>query len=216
MIPEQDASSVVMQYVFKSGEAALKVTGTAAKNLALLLLALLQQKNRSKGQVWVKTMAQQGTPLMTFPIPADKLKEFSELAKQRGVMYAIIQGKDKTTATHIDVIARQNDVALLKDIFGKLGIGELPVSGKIESVPITKETRIKNEKEGVATAYDHEVRDTAERPTISGRRGDPSAQRSENLLDIEKRPSVRDALKSYKQTPAKLPTKTKKPPVPTK
>jgi hypothetical protein len=219
MLPEQDATSVAMQYVFKGGEVLLKISGAAAKNLALLLFAFLQQKNRTSGRVRIKTMAQKGEPLMTFPIPVDKLNEFKKLATDRGVIFAKIPSRKNKNATHFDLIARQIDVVLIKDIFGKLGFGELPVSGKIESTPITKEMRMKNELDGVTTAYDHEVIETAERPTISGRRGGPSAQRSGNLLDTEKRPSVRDTIKLFntKQAPiVKYPTKVKKPPVPTK
>lgn len=220
MLPELDATSVAMQYVFKGGEVAIKVAGVAAKNLALMLIALLQQKNRSKGQVWVKTMSQQGTPLITFPVPVDRLKEFSELAKQREIMYSRIKSKGKgASASHVDIIARQNDVALLKDIFSKLGFSDLPVAGNIESKPITKEARLKNEKNGMTTVYDHEIRETAERPTISGRRSVPSARYSENSLGTETRPSVRAALKSFNAKQAlgaKIPTKVKTPAVPTK
>ena len=220
MLPEQDATSVAMQYVFKGGEAAIKITGTAAENLAKLLFALLQEKNRDKGQVKVSTLVKKGTPLMTFPLPSDKREEFVKLAKSRGVMYHIFKPDPKQGAiSHVDVLTEQLHDAVLKDILEKLGLGELPVSGKIESTPISKEMRMKNEKEGVTTVYDHEVIETAERPTISGRRNTPSAQLSKNSLVTEKRPSVRDALKSFKTRQApieKTPTVTKKPHVPTK
>ncbi|HMM30856.1 MAG TPA: PcfB family protein [Clostridia bacterium] len=195
MLPEMDASSIAMQYVFKGGEVAIKVAGAAAKNLALLLIALLQQKNRTKGQVWVKTMTKQGTPLMTFPLSTEKLKEFAELAKGRGVMFAFIQDKDKA-ATHIDVLARQCDAALLKDIFGKLGLGELPVSGTIESSPLSEKDRIEGEKAGITTVYDHEVKelDTADRPQISGR---INAQKVPALL------TVFQSAKRLRHSPAK-------------
>jgi hypothetical protein len=65
LIPEQEATTVAMQYVYKGGEVAIKIAGAAAKNLSLLLLSILQQKNRTKGHVMVKTLVQQGTPLIT-------------------------------------------------------------------------------------------------------------------------------------------------------
>ena len=204
MLPEHDASSVIMQYVFKGGEVALKLSGAAAKNLALLLLALLQQKNRSKGQVWVKTMAQQGTALMSFPLPTEKLKEFSTLAKQRGIMYAVIKGKVEG-AQAVDILARQQDAALLKDIFEKLNLGAIPIAATAVPSPITPEELVTLEQRGCKTAVDHELKELlnkegVERPTISGRKESPSAR---GLNDKQpERESVRAKLKSYADKPS--------------
>lgn len=236
MLPEQEATSAVMQYVFKGGEVAIKITGAAAKNLAMLLLALLQQKNRTKGRVNIGTLVQQNTPLVSFPVPKDRLKEFCEMAKPRGIMYAFIHDKkmDKAAAS-MDVMAKQNDAVLLKEIFEKLGWGELSPSGNYLPQRISREERIANERAGVITAYDpevtvdlvkdtkevKEVKESNERPTSSGRRNALSAQKLKNTqTSVEQRPSVRAKLQAFSEmktspTP-KVRGKVKQPSVPTK
>jgi hypothetical protein len=227
MLPEQDASSIIMQYVFKGGEVALKLSGAAAKNLALLLLALLQQKNRTKGQVWVKTMAKQGTALMSFPLPTDKLKEFSDFAKQRGIMYAVIKGKTKG-AQAVDILVRQQDAALLKDIFEKLNLGAVPVAATAVSSPITPEELVTLEQQGCKTAVDFELKELLEKegvesPMISGRNVSPSARELNDTRKQPERESVRAMLKDYAEKPSfqqAKPSKGKKAPaqkpIPTK
>jgi len=183
-----------MQYIYKGGEVAIKIAGVAAKNLSLLLLSILQQKNRTKGHVMVKTLVQQGTPLITFPLPKDKLNQFAELARTRGVMYAIVKDKNADKeAPSGDIIAKQNDAALLRNIFQVCDMGELPISAIVESKQIRKEEH----NPGIPTAVDPVVMEELDKnpsdPLPSGRtRADiPSAKKSKNTADNEKRPSVR-------------------------
>jgi hypothetical protein len=186
LIPEQEATTVAMQYVYKGGE--------AAKNLSLLLLSILQQKNRTKGHVMVKTLVQQGTPLITFPLPKEKLNQFAELARSRGVMYAIVKDKNvDKEAPSVDIIAKQNDAALLRNIFQMCGMGELPISAIVE----TKQIRKEEHKPGIPTAVDPEVMEELDKnpsgPLPCGRTEaeTPSAERSKASAGKDKRPSVR-------------------------
>jgi hypothetical protein len=222
MLPEQDASSVIMQYVFKGGEVALKLSGAAAKNLALLLLAFLQQKNRTGGQVWVKTMVAEGTPLMSFPLPKDKLDEFTALASARGVKFAPIKSKKQYNyAASIDILARQQDTALIKDIFEKLNLGIVPIAATAVPSPITPEELVTLEQQGCKTAVDPELKELLEangieRPTISGRKESPSARGLQDTHKQPERESVRAKLREYSNKPSlpqAQPTRGKKAPM---
>ncbi|HMM31463.1 MAG TPA: DUF3801 domain-containing protein [Clostridia bacterium] len=209
MLPEQDAANAVMQYAFKGGEMAIKITGAAAKNLALLLTAILQGKLRVKGKVNINTLIRQGVPLLSFPVPVDKLKEFCVLARDHGIKYSYLNdtATDKS-AVSVDFFAAQNDVALLKTVFNKLNLGELPISGKIESKPLVRGA-LPFDKTPDEYVIDPELaesleRDTASSPTIRGRKEKdrPSAEESEKAPTNDEKTSVRARLLEIRQQQA--------------
>lgn len=218
MLPEQEAANAVMQYAFKGGEMAIKITGAAAKNLALLLTAILQEKNRVKGHVRIDTLIRQGVPLLSFPVPVDKLNEFKALARDHGIKYAFLKekGNDKS-AVSVDVFAMQNDVALLKTVFNKLNLGELPISGKIESKPMVRGA-LPFDKTPDEYVIDPELaeslkQDAASSPTKRGRKEKerPSAEESEKAPASDEKTSVRARLLEIRQqqaAAAKLQDKT--------
>lgn len=216
MLPEQDAANAVMQYAFKGGEMAIKITGAAAKNLALLLTAILQGKLRVKGKVNINTLIRQGVPLLSFPVPVDKLKEFKVLAREHGIKYSYLDNTAMTAAS-VDFFAAQNDVALLKTVFNKLNLGELPISGKIESKPMVRGA-LPFDKTPDEYVIDPELaeslkQDAASSPTKRGRKEKerPSAEESEKAPASDEKTSVRARLLEIRQqqaAAAKLQDKT--------
>ena len=216
MLPEQDAANAVMQYAFKGGEMAIKITGAAAKNLALLLTAILQGKLRVKGKVNINTLIRQGVPLLSFPVPVEKLKEFCVLAREHGIKYSYLNNTAMTAAS-VDFFAAQNDVALLKSVFNKLNLGELPISGKIESKPMVRGA-LPFDKTPDEYVIDPELeeslkQDAASSPTKRGRKEKerPSAEESEKAPASDEKASVRAKLLEIRQqqaAAAKLQDKT--------
>lgn len=72
-----EAADQVVRMSLEVGEAALKISGTGAKHLAVMLYAVLKEKKKTKGRVRLETLVKSGRPLTVFSV-----KE-SDRSKQR-------------------------------------------------------------------------------------------------------------------------------------
>ena len=58
-----EAADQVVRMSLEVGEAALKISGTGAKHLAVMLYAVLKEKKKTKGRVRLETLVKSGRPL---------------------------------------------------------------------------------------------------------------------------------------------------------
>ena len=63
-----EAAEQIVRMTLQMGEAALKITGVGAKQLAVILYAISQEKKKSKGKARIETMLRSGRPLTVFSI----------------------------------------------------------------------------------------------------------------------------------------------------
>ena len=79
-----EAADQMVSYAFKGGEVVLRLSGAAAKNLAVYLTALLKQGGPSKGKTTLKRMIADGKELTVQRIDADQIPYFNAMAKKYG------------------------------------------------------------------------------------------------------------------------------------
>ena len=58
-----EAADQVVRMALQTGEVALKITGEGAKQLAVLLYAILKEQKKSKGKARMETLVRTGKPL---------------------------------------------------------------------------------------------------------------------------------------------------------
>ena len=63
-----EAADQVVRMSLEVGEAALKISGTGAKHLAVMLYAVLKEKKKTKGRVRLETLVKSGRPLTVFSV----------------------------------------------------------------------------------------------------------------------------------------------------
>ena len=90
-------------------------------------MAVLRNEKQIAGKSDITKLLQSGAALTTFPLPAEKMKAFSDLAKEYGVMFSIVRDKDHPET--VDIIVRQDDVPNVNLIREKIG-AEVSVSEK--------------------------------------------------------------------------------------
>lgn len=101
-------------------EAAAKLAGLGAKNLAAIIVALLNEDTKLQGMTNLKQLLKSGKPLCILTIKESDLAKFNKEAKNYGVLFAPV--KDKTGNNGLcDIIAKQDDVATLNYIMERLG-----------------------------------------------------------------------------------------------
>ena len=77
-----EAADQVVRMSLEVGEAALKISGTGAKHLAVMLYAVLKEKKKTKGRARLETLVRSGRPLTVFSVKESDLKQFVQEAKR--------------------------------------------------------------------------------------------------------------------------------------
>ena len=99
-------------------ESAVKLAGLGAKNLAALLIAVLNDEKKLQGKTNLKQLLKADKPLCILQIKTADLTKFNTEAKKYGVLFTAVA--DKTNNTGLcDIIARQEDVTKLNYLMEK-------------------------------------------------------------------------------------------------
>ena len=77
-----DAAEQIVRLSLEGFEIAAKLTGSAAKNVALLLVSVLKQEQQTKGKARLTNMIKSGKELKVFSIPNKDLAQFTKQAKR--------------------------------------------------------------------------------------------------------------------------------------
>ena len=127
MSTQAEAADQVVKIMLDSGEHAIRIAGAGAKQVAILLYAILKDQKRTKGKVRLNNMLRGGRELRIFPIKAEDLKKFCKEAKKYGVLYCALRQK-KNKDGIIDVMARAEDAGKINRIFERLQIATVDMA----------------------------------------------------------------------------------------
>lgn len=101
-------------------ESAVKLAGSAMKNVAALLLALQRQDNKVIGKTTAKRLARDPAPAEVIPLKKEDMRQFKKLAKEYGILYFFAQKKGNESG-YINVVSNQNYAAQLNAVMIALG-----------------------------------------------------------------------------------------------
>jgi hypothetical protein len=93
-------------------EVAAKITGSAAKEIALLLVASLKSNNSNlklKGKARLTSMLKSGKPLEIFSVKESDLKNFVAGAKEYGIVYCVLRNPKNSPDGLCDVMVKADD-----------------------------------------------------------------------------------------------------------
>lgn len=115
-----DAAEQIVRISLEGTEVALKLTGSAAKNIAAMLYAILTDQKRTKGKARIKTMLRTERPIKAYTIKQKDCAEFQRQAKGYGIMFCPVPYR-KTDAT-VDVLVFADDASRVDRIVEKFDI----------------------------------------------------------------------------------------------
>lgn len=218
-----DAAEQIVRMSLEGTEVALKLTGSAAKNLAAALYAVLKNrdKNKIKGRQRLTAMLKSGKELKVFTISESHLKQFSVEAKRYGVVYCALRGKQPSADGLVDVMVRAEDASKINRIVERFKLATVDTASirhEIEKSKAEKETappppeqsmseadRLLEELFGGPTKKEE---NTSPNPFATGtEKSPPSAPTSKKpdkaaegtSKEMERRPSVREELREIRQ-----------------
>ena len=121
-----DAAEQIVRLSLEGFEVAAKLSGSAAKNVALLLVSVLKQEHQTAGKARLTNMIKSGKELKVFSIPNRDLKKFTERAKRYGVLYCVLRDKNtRGDDVPVDIIARAEDASKIQRIVDRFELGKV-------------------------------------------------------------------------------------------
>ena len=216
-----DAAEQVVRLSLEGFEVAARLSGSAAKNIALLLVSVLKQEQKTKGKARLTNMIKSGKELKVFSIPQKDLKKFTEQAKRYGVLYCVLRDKNtKGENAPVDIIARAEDASKIQRIVERFELGKVDKASIVseaekaiadrEAVEKEKPTKSKSEiimEEAVRNPMQKEERANANPSVAKTDKSPLSRQNSEpvdmqtdkgTVSDRQRKPSVKAKLDRYK------------------
>lgn len=115
-----DAAEQIVRMSLEGAEFALKITGSAAKNLAAALYTVLKDQKKTKGKAHIEAMLREKRPLKVYTIKKEDCPEFAKQAKGYGILYAPIPVKKNDDT--IDILVFEDDAARANRIVEKFNL----------------------------------------------------------------------------------------------
>lgn len=124
-----EVADQIIRYSLDGAEVALKLSGLAAKNLGLFLIALLKDQKKSRGKTRVMRMVKDGRSTRFFTVPSERMGEFAREAKMRGLLFAAIRDRKKPNGIEIMVFA--DDAAKASRVMDTMGLDFLAAQSAV-------------------------------------------------------------------------------------
>ena len=205
-----DAAEQVVRLSLEGFEVVAKVSGEAAKNIAVLLLAALKQEQKAKGKARLSNLIKSGKELKVFSIPQKDLKKFTEQAKRYGVLYSVLKDRNaKGKNVTVDIIARAEDASKIDRIIERFKLGTVDkgsITNELEKSVSEKTNKSNEEKTNGDLILEHieakSTEETDKNPSLSRTEKDSLSENSSKAINDkdakDKKKSVKELLDGYK------------------
>ena len=169
-----EAADQVVRMSLEVGEAALKISGEGAKQLAVLLYAVLQDQNKSmgksKGKTRLETLVRTGKPLKVFSVKESDLKKFAKEAKRYGILYCAIRNPKENKDGMVDIMVKEEDAPRINRIVERFKLSA-----------VEEKTQVETEVETEAEVAEAEVEKAeAEKPEVEKTKEEGKAKKEQN------------------------------------
>ena len=203
-----DPADQVVRYTLEGSEFALKMTGTAAKNFAVFVAAVLRDQKRTRGKTNLTRLLRAGKPLKFFSVPEERMREFTQEAKRHGLLF--VPMRDRTNPGSIEIAIWADDAAKVERIIDRMQLdvvqtGEAEIMSDVvpdqpteEQVPQEQQPAQAADNNPTPFEPDGTDYDLGFYPTGPRRPRSRTARRLPRSTRRD-RPSVRAALRQQKQ-----------------
>ena len=170
MMHGADAAEQMVRLSLEGAEMAMRISGAGAKNLAVLLTAVLREEQKTQGKTRLSNLIKSGKELMVFTIPEEDLALFKREAKRYGVLYCDIKEKEYMDNETVDIIARAEDAPKINRIIEKSQMAAVKTEERATQRPNAGRTEdalrsVKESEYSSPTRIEHDF-DKQERPSL--------------------------------------------------
>ena len=149
-----DAAEQIVRMSLEGVDVAARITGSAAKEIALLLLAALKSPDKNsagklklKGKERMNSMLKSGKPLEIFSVKESDLKKFMQGAKQYGIVYCVLRNAKNNPDGLCDVMVKADDAPKISRLVERFKFATVD-RAKIESEIVASKTEKSAEAKG--------------------------------------------------------------------
>ena len=161
-----DAAEQVVRMTLEGAEVAAKITGAGAKELAVLLYAILRDQKKTKGKTRLANMLRSGKELKVFAVKDTDLQRFCQEAKKYGVLYCVL--KDKNANDGItDIMVRAEDASKINRIFERFQLATVDLGSVKSEIERSREERGGQENTAHTVDKDEQFLDALLSPCLS-------------------------------------------------
>lgn len=204
-----EAADQLVRMMLSGGEVAVRLSGSAAKNLLALSLALAKNHKKICGKINMGKMLRETRDVRTFPMTQEEYRTFQKEAREKKLLYAAIKEthdpNDKNSM--VDVVMPVTEVERANLVFEKMQYKQPGTNQQQEQDAPSKEKQPETPKKDSRSGRG--LRDT----DINS----PTHARSAARMTSEDRPSVEGRLQDYRtqleeqrrRAPARQKTKTR-------
>jgi hypothetical protein len=114
------------------GEAALKITGAGAKQLAVILYAIMKEQKKTKGRARLETLVRSGKPLTVYSVKESDLKQFVARAKRYGILYCAVRNPRGSKDGMVDVVVKEEDAPRINRIVERFKFASVSEAAEIK------------------------------------------------------------------------------------
>ena len=137
-----DAAEQIVRMSLEGVEVAAKISGAAAKEIAIFLAAALKNKNSNlklKGKARMASMLKSGKALEIFSVKESDLQNFVQGAKQYGIVYCVLRNRKNSPDGLCDVMVKADDAPKINRVVERFKFAAVD-KAKIESEIVKAKT----------------------------------------------------------------------------
>lgn len=134
-----EAADQLVRMMLSGSEVAVRLGGSALKNVLALTMALAKNNKTISGKINLGKMLRETRDLRQFPMTPEQYRQFSKLAKKQKILFSAIRDKDGTEKL-IDVILPVTELDRANMIFERVGyLSPEPAAPQREQKPPREE-----------------------------------------------------------------------------
>ena len=128
-----EAADQVVRMSLEVGEAALKISGAGAKQLAVLLYAILKEQKKTRGRARLETLVRSGRPLTVFSVKESDLRKFVQEAKRYGILYCAVRNPRGSSDGMVDIMVKEEDAPRINRIVERFQFATVTEAAQIKT-----------------------------------------------------------------------------------
>lgn len=207
-----DAAESIVRMSLQGFEVAVKLSGSGAKNIAAIMIAMLKDQKQTKGKTRLTNMLKSGKELKVFTVKEEDLKKFTEEAKRYGVLFCALKGKSMDGM--VDIMVRAEDASKINRIVDRFNLATVDTASIKSEIQKTKDSKdkgvvIKSVEERLvddilSKPISKEKNDMSNPQVAKTEKSPLSEPTSDNKNKLDKgtkseKPSVREEIKSIRE-----------------
>ena len=142
-----DAAEQIVKMSLNGVEVAAKITGAGAKELAMMIYAILKDQKKTKGKTRLTNMLRSEKPLKVFAVKDSELQLFCKEAKKYGVLYCVLKDKDAGDGL-TDIMVRAEDASKINRIFERFKLATVDVGEVRSEIERQRQEQAQSKKDG--------------------------------------------------------------------